>query len=126
MPEAADLLREARQALRAAELLFEAGHYGDSVTRAYYAMFYAARGLLVPKRVHPRTHGGVLRALGLQYVEAGLLPRDAVADLGRTLEARQRADYGSLTAFSEDQATAILEGARRFVDRAGRLLEPRD
>jgi uncharacterized protein (UPF0332 family) len=64
LSEAADLLREARQALRAAELLLGGGHHGDAVTRAYYAMLYAARGLLAAKGVHPRSHGGVLRALG--------------------------------------------------------------
>lgn len=126
MPEAADLLREARQALRAADALFEGGHYGDSVTRAHYAMFYAGRGLLAAKGVHPRTHGGVLQALGLHYVGAGLLSREMAASFGRALEARQRADYGSLTAFSKDQAAIILEEARRFVDHAIRILESGD
>jgi uncharacterized protein (UPF0332 family) len=122
LPEAADLLREAKQALLAARTLLEGGHYGDSVTRAYYAMLYAARALLSSKGVQPRTHGGVLRALGLHYVGKGLMSRDMVASLGRALEARQRADYGSLTAFTCDQAAVILEEAQRFVDHAGRFL----
>jgi len=39
LPEATNLLAEAGHALRAAEVLIAEGLYGDSVTRAYYAMF---------------------------------------------------------------------------------------
>lgn len=126
MPESADLLREARQALRAAEALVANGFFGDAVTRAYYAMFYAARALLATKQVYPKTHGGVLRALGLHFVTQGLLSKDLAAAFGVALEARQRADYGSLTAFTRDQTSEIVDSARRFVDRADSLLSSRD
>ncbi len=120
--EATALLREARQALHAADVLHQAELHGDAVTRAYYAMFYAARALLATRGVHPKTHGGVLQALGEHYVKPGLLPPDSAKAFGLALESRQRADYGSLTAFSRAQADEILESARAFVEHASRLV----
>jgi len=64
----------------------------------------------------------VLQALGAHYVVPGLLSQGMVQSFGMALETRQRADYGSLSGFTRDQAAAILEKARRFVDRAGLLL----
>jgi uncharacterized protein (UPF0332 family) len=122
LPEAEGLLREGRQALRAAEVLHRSGLYGDAVTRAYYAMLYAARALLATRGVHPRTHGGVLQALGLHYVKPGLLARDLAKAFGLALESRQRADYGSLIDFSQAQAEEILGSARAFVERVERLM----
>jgi len=92
LPESQALLREARQALRAAELLRDEEMYGDSIARAYYAMYYAARALLAEKGIFPKTHRGVHRALGLHPTSTALLPRELVQNFAMAQESRQRAD----------------------------------
>ncbi len=125
MPEGIDLLGEARTALRAAQALFEGGFYGDAVTRAYYAMLYAARALLASKGVAPKSHGGTLQALGRHFVLPGLMGSDLAKAFGIALQSRQRADYGSLTAFTRAQSSEVLASAREFVAFAESLLAPK-
>lgn len=71
-----EILREievAEEELSSSYLLFENGKYRDSISRAYYAMFHAARALLLLKKVTPKKHSGVVSMFGLHYVKKGLV-----------------------------------------------------
>lgn len=122
MPELARPLARAEASLRSADILLREGLYRDSVSRAYYAMFHAARALLSSKDVRPRTHGGVLRGFGRHFVQPGILERAFAGDLGFALQLRQRADYEDDLAITEASARDILDRATRFIERAGQLL----
>ena len=76
------LLQRARETLGAARLLLEAGHFSDSVSRAYYAAFYAAEAALLNEGITPRTHKGVHALFDQQFVKTGLLPKETGAYLG--------------------------------------------
>ena len=51
-------LSQAQETLAASRHLLEFGHYRDAINRAYYAMFYAALGLLAGRRLNgfPEAH----------------------------------------------------------------------
>lgn len=53
-------LDRAHQDLQAAESNLRQGFYTVAVTRAYYAMFYAANALLAAKGISRSKHSGVL------------------------------------------------------------------
>ena len=46
-PEVKANLERAQESLRAAQLLYEAGHWDFAAARAYYAAFYAASAALL-------------------------------------------------------------------------------
>jgi hypothetical protein len=123
LPEPSKRLERAEASLRSAELLLQEGLYRDSASRAYYAMFHAARALLASKDSHPRTHGGVLREVSRSFVQPGLLDRSFAGDLGYALQLRQRADYEDDLVVTEADARDVLERARRFVSQARQLLQ---
>ena len=62
-------LESAREKLSAAEDLFENGHYRDSVSRSYYAIFTAARALLVTKGLDSSKHSGVIALFNQHFVK---------------------------------------------------------
>ena len=66
-------LDRADQDLRAAEDNIRRGFYGVAVTRAYYAMFYAASALLVSEGIARSKHSGVHAAFGQHFVKTGLI-----------------------------------------------------
>lgn len=125
MPEAARLLEDADTSLRAAELLLREGLYRDATSRAYYAMFHAARALLASKGVRPRTHGGLLRELGRHFVKPGILDREAAGDLGYGMQLRQRADYSDALPVTEGDARGLVGRAAIFIERAKGVLGER-
>ncbi len=115
--EVRELASKAERSLVAARRLLEAGDYDFAVSRAYYAMFYVARALLLTRNVRRSKHSSVLGAFGSEFVRSGELPAELFALLRDGFEDRAEGDYG-LATISEDQARAGIEGAHRFV-RAG-------
>lgn len=52
--EVNELMKKAEEKLRAAEYLLDGGYYSDAISRAYYAMYFAARALLALKKIYPK------------------------------------------------------------------------
>jgi uncharacterized protein (UPF0332 family) len=63
--------QRARQALRAAEALAEAGYAADALSRAYYATLHAAKAALDVHDVATASHAAVRRMFGLQVIRTG-------------------------------------------------------
>jgi len=115
-------LGRARNDLEAAERNLDQGFHVVSVTRAYYAMFYAASALLASKGITRSKHSSVLSAFGEQFVKSGLIEPDYAKALGHAFDARQDSDYDITFAADETLAREVLSEALRFVDRAARYL----
>ncbi|MBN1937087.1 MAG: HEPN domain-containing protein, partial [Anaerolineae bacterium] len=62
--EIQELLHKAHQSLQVAELLNKEGHLDFAVSRAYYAMFYAAQALLLRHGLSFSGHAAVIGAFG--------------------------------------------------------------
>ena len=119
MPEADGWLARAADALEEADALLRGQFFPASITRSYYAMFYAARGLLSSRGISPKSHGGTLQRFAEQFVKTGLLPAEMSSMMGAAMELREQADYHvDPSALGAVKAAEVLEAARRFVDRA--------
>ena len=79
------LLAKARESLESARADLEAGRLNGASSRAYYAMFHAARAALEARGIATgeQRHGAVIRRFGLTCVKSGRLERahDAVVAL---------------------------------------------
>lgn len=115
-------LDRAYQDLQAARSNLQQGFYRVSITRAYYAMFYAASALLASEGISRSKHSGVHAAFGERFVKGGLIEPEYVKMLGYAFDSRLDSDYD--VEFVADQALAedVLNDARRFVDRTERYL----
>lgn len=105
---------QAREALRASQVLLEESLYRDCVSRAYYAMFDAAQAFLNSEGHEAKTHKGVLVLLDKHFVKKGHIPAELTQSLRQTFEARQLADYGEDPVPPSD-AEEIVHRAERFL-----------
>ncbi len=86
-------LRKARRALQTAAINLEAGDGAAAVNRSYYAMYHAARAMLMSAGVEvPRTHSGLVGEFSRRFVESGILPKHLGRDLNKVEEQRRYAD----------------------------------
>jgi uncharacterized protein len=108
----------ARDALRVAEAAIGLGVRRDAMSRTYYAVFHAARALLLLEGVEPKTHAGVSRMVGEYLVRPGKLDAHAGMVFTRLQAYRQASDYSYAFEIAEADAIAELAEARAFVDRA--------
>ena len=108
-------LEKAVERLRVAEKLFRDGDYEDAVSRAYYAMYHAARAVLSTVNVFPRTHEGVVSEFGRRFVLAGVFPKELGRNLADAKAARETYEYSVTATVGKSEAEAILLNAQRFV-----------
>lgn len=110
-------LRKASSALASAELLWRGGFNDDAVSRAYYAVFHAARAALLTLGLQPRTHKGVNQRFNADLVIPGKIEAEYLSLLGRAQMNREAADYSVERELSPAEAQVEVEGARRFIER---------
>ena len=70
-------LSVAVERLNAAEVLFASGLYADAVSRAYYAVFSAARAMLATKSLDSRKHSGVISLFNQYFVKTEVISKEA-------------------------------------------------
>jgi uncharacterized protein (UPF0332 family) len=114
-PEIIALLDKSRASLTAANLLLDNGFPGFAVSRAYYAMFYAAEALLLSSGQRYSSHRGVISALGRDYAATGVLDRELHAKLVEAFRLRQAADYATGGEILAEEAADTLALADRFI-----------
>ena len=116
-------IEEATHKLAAARLLFREDFYKDSVSRAYYSMYHAAKALLLTKDISPKTHRGVIQEFGLEFVKKDLIEKYYSKALAKGKDVREIADYDVIVEISKEEAESIIEDAKRFLERIKRAME---
>lgn len=122
MKEIHSLIARARKYLKSAGLLLREEDFESSVSRSYYAMFYAAEAALLSKGLAFSSHRGVVAGFSEHFVVCGLLPREMGRALHLAFEMRQLGDYEYTFVISRDEARTVLESASDFVDRVANYL----
>ncbi len=118
--EAELLLAKADRFCRSARLLLEADDTDSACSRAYYAMFDAARAALLfcgeaSSSVDlGKTHRGVIGRFSERLVKSGVLPIDLGRGLRKAEEVRVTADY-RLEPVDDLVAAETVAGAERFL-----------
>jgi len=118
---AAEEVKRGDACLEEARYLLNGGFCNAAVSRAYYAAFHWALGLLFLKGLEPRTHRGVIQLLQLHYVESGTLPAAAAAALSQLETYRELSDYNAKANFDADRAAAEIRRAEEFAASCRRL-----
>lgn len=70
-----DYLKNSKEKLDAAKLLFNNKFYNDSVSRSYYSMFWTAKALLLVKGLNVETHKSLITRFGLDFVKKGFIEK---------------------------------------------------
>jgi len=109
-----------------ARFLFAARRYHSACNRAYYAMFNAARALLIEIHGLPiqkvKRHATVTRLFSLHLVADGPFEKEFGKMLKRTEDARVVADYEGGT-ISMTEAGGVIAAMDRFMTIATSLIE---
>lgn len=118
----ASLLR-AEKALRSARLLVEHRELEDAVSRAYYAMFHAARAILFSKGARAKTHRGTISLFGENIVKKGILSEEFADMLRKAFDLRQKSDYEIYAELNEELVEEVIKNAEKFIEKIKEVLE---
>ena len=113
--EIASLMERARRSLRSARNILDDGDHDFAVSRAYFAMFYAASAALLSQEIKRSKHAGVIAAFGQYLVRTGKFSLEYQATLQAAFSSRGAGDYGGVFPDLEE-AEMRLGQADKFVD----------
>ena len=116
-------LERAEKALKSAKLLEENGQLEDAASRAYYAMFHAARALLFSKGVTARTHRGTISLFGEKIVKQGILHEEFADMLRKAFDLRQKSDYELYTELNAELVKEVIRNAGKLIEKVKELIE---
>jgi len=114
--------KKALESLKVAELLYDTEHFPDSISNSYYAVFHAAKSLLIKKGILTKTHSGAIQKFGLEYVVNGDFDREIGKVFSKLQEDRGNADYDYSFKVSEKKAKKDLKNAKTFVEECKKFL----
>ena len=120
-------LDRALQAARSAEKMREAGDYNAACNRAYYAIFYAAIGLLERDGDDSpgKTHASLLRRFSERFCASRYGSSRIGQSPGGCPDLRSKADY-SVAGASEGDAADAISAMKRILEFARpRLISPK-
>lgn len=120
-PRSEEFMSQARERVKAAQELFDAGHLETAVSVAYYAMLNAARAALSEDDEHSRTHRGTWHLFHGRYVTTGAFDESLHGLATSAQRTREQGDYEAVTPDLEE-ARKIVEGAAAFVSAVEQML----
>ena len=123
MKEIKSLLERDDRYLQSAELLLKDGDYESSVSKSYYAMFYAAQTILLTKNLSSSSHKGVISMFGEHFVKTDILSKEMGRELNRAFSKRQIGDYTYTFTISAREAEQLLESGKEFVSKTNKYLK---
>ena len=120
--ELQSLMGRARRSLRSARNLLDDGDHDFAMSRAYYAMFYAATAALLSQGVTRAKHSGVISAFGQYLVRTGKMTADQQRALQAAFRDRSAGDYAGVFP-SWEEVEHRLEEAKNFIEMVIDLLK---
>jgi uncharacterized protein (UPF0332 family) len=119
-------LQKAEVGVKGARMPLEAGDTDGACSRAYYAMYDAARATLDWAGITPgsggfKTHRGLIAAFSMHLVKPGLFPAEPGRAIQRAQTVRLVADYEA-EPVPHDDAVETVAKAEAFVSTAAALL----
>ncbi len=97
-------------------------HLRASVSRAYYAMFYAVTALLGSRGLWRSKHQGLIAAFGEHFVKQGLVDTRYGRMLHDAFEARLDGDYAPHPDLNPASASKLIADAEDFVTCVRQML----
>lgn len=119
--EIENLLRRAERSIRSARNLLDDGDYDFSISRTYYAMFYAARAALLSRGMTRSKHSGVISAFGQELVKSGEFTATDQRLLQAAFQDRNEGDYAGVFP-PRGKVEQRLKDAEEFVMRVANSL----
>jgi len=116
-------LERAEKALKSAKLPQKNGELEDAASRAYYAMFHAARAILFSKGVSARTHRRTISLFGEKIVKKGMLSEEYADMLRKAFDIRQKSDYELYAELNVEVTKEVIKNAQMFVKKVKELTQ---
>ena len=104
------------------QILFDAGKYRGSITHSYYAMFDAAKALLLTHDFVSKKHDTILTQFSKDFVLDGDFSQEVYTYYSNAKKLRRKSSYDFSVNFDKQEAFDCLIQAEEFITEAKKFL----
>ena len=115
-------LNNARQTLEDTKIIVNNKLWKAAANRLYYACFYASSALMVKFGFEAKTHAGIIRLLGLNFISKNLINSELGEVYYKLFTLRQKGDYDDWIVVKESDIIPLLEPAEKFITEIENLI----
>ena len=108
-------LQTAKDALKAAKILFAAEEYKGSNNRAYYAIFHAVNAVHALEGMGYKRHKDTIANFNKEYVKTEIFPRAMGKKIGEAEEIRHASDYDDFYIACKEETERQVIVADEFI-----------
>ena len=115
-------LNNAKQTLEDAKIIANNRLWKATANRLYYACFYAANALMVRFGYEAKTHAGIIRLLGLNFISKNLISNELGDIYYKLFTLRQKSDYDDWIIVKESDIVPLIDFAENFIAEIDNLI----
>ena len=108
-------IQTAKDDLKAAKILLEAGEYRGANNRSYYAIFHAVNAVHALSGKAYKRHKDALANFNKEYVKTEIFPREIGRKISEAEEIRHASDYDDFYIASREESVRQVEVADEFI-----------
>lgn len=108
-------LDRAKEMIKDAKQLAEAGSYKSGNNRAYYAIFHAMRAVLALEGIDFKRHSGVIQYFQKEYIKPGKFEKSYSDIIMAASEIRNASDYDDFFLASKEETSKQINDAESFI-----------
>ena len=124
--EIVKLIEKAERSLEVARVLLDRGDYDFAVSRAYYAMFYCAKAMLLRKGITTKKHSSTISLFCEKFVKSGQFSEELASYLIDAFRKRQIGDYDVYIMPTKDETEDLINKSKIFVKEVKNWLKECD
>lgn len=116
----------AEQKLESARKNFKMELHHETVSLAYYSMFYATRAALLSRGLYLIKHSAAADKFSQYFIKTGLVDQKYSQYLGKAQQDREDSDYKPYIPVSSEDARTALTVAEEFLSKVKELIASQD
>jgi uncharacterized protein (UPF0332 family) len=113
---------QAKESVKAADLLKNNQQYSAAVNRIYYGMFYMVSALALRYQYNTSHHQQLIGWFNKTFIKEKLIDAKYQRMLRAAFQNRMDADYGEFVIYSEDEIQLMLDELIDFIRQIEKLL----
>jgi len=115
-------MNNARQTFEDAKIIADNKLWKAAANRLYYACFYAANALMVRFGFEGKTHAGIIRLLGLNFISKNLIDNELGNAYYKLYTLRQKSDYDDWIVVNESDIIPLFKPAIQFINTIEKII----
>lgn len=119
-------MEQAKESLKASEIMSDNGMLKDSINRSYYAAFYAIKAVLALDEVDFKRHKDVVAYFNKEYVAKEKFSRELGRMIAKLQQLREKSDYDDFFLASVEQAEQQLLSSKKIIEDVEKFISEVD